>query len=148
MCPAWTRPETRDLKLALDFRRAWESGNFVRAFRLVRQMSPLLQLAAYQRIAGLRQRALSTLAAAYGGAGRTLPSAVIAGWLGYDNTTDVTADVTPWGSVTSDGGVRFDRKRASAGATVPERACVYLDTVFGDPARLLAACQVSSEERA
>ena len=45
----------RDLKLALDFRRAWESGNFVRASRLSREMSPLLQLAVYRQLSGLRQ---------------------------------------------------------------------------------------------
>ena len=48
----------RDLKLALDFRRAWESGNFVRASRLSRQMSPLLQLAVYRQLSDLRQWAI------------------------------------------------------------------------------------------
>ncbi|XP_043244324.1 proton myo-inositol cotransporter-like [Amphibalanus amphitrite] len=51
----WLRPTNRDLRLALDFRNAWELGNFVRACRLSGEMSPLLQLAVYRHLAALRQ---------------------------------------------------------------------------------------------
>ncbi|XP_043207606.1 SAC3 domain-containing protein 1-like isoform X2 [Amphibalanus amphitrite] len=141
----WLRPTNRDLRLALEFRNAWELGNFVRACRLAGEMSPLLQLAVYRHLAALRQRGLRVLAAAYGSGSLAVSAAAVAGWLGYDDVTDLRCDVTQCARLTERGDAVFDRKLSTSQVKVPDRGWLSLERALRDPARLLAVCQLTDD---
>ncbi|KAF4532472.1 hypothetical protein B566_EDAN003048, partial [Ephemera danica] len=97
-----------ETKMVLSFSLSFLLGNFVRAFRLLRKMSPVLACAAAPHIPVLRRRALQVCSVAYNSKVLTVPASAVSSWLQL-NSEAVLQECAHYGLVCNVGNISFQK---------------------------------------
>ncbi|KAG7213873.1 hypothetical protein KM043_003081 [Ampulex compressa] len=121
---------SKDIQLAIKISLAWYLRNYVRVFRLIHQLSPILVCAAMTNLRSIRRNALEIMNNAYSSRTLTFPGIKLQMLLLYKDIGKLASDCTRFGITFSNQNISFQKANFQKQETLANPEMHYTSDVL------------------